>query len=1488
MLTIEGGTITENIASDKGGAIYNKGTLAVSGGCIINNISKDGGGIYNTEDGTADICGYAQITANKTTELGGGGITNLGTLSVSDNASVSYNYGYSNGGGIRNGGTATVTGGSITDNSAGKSGSGICNQGTLNMQGTPLVKDNMGDDVYLPSSKTITITGSFSSGARIGVSSASEKPIVTSGYGSYNLAQASNYFFENGTDCVSVIESGGEVKLNTDGIVYVKRSWDAEKQFVTKELSHLTNYITVSGSLGGLSSDNWYVVKGNITVDSRIDNRGKANLLLCDGASIEFKEGIRNQNNIGSELNIYAQQSGTGKLSATGTYDIAAIGSEDEEKSGTINIYGGVISTVYGIGGAYECAGGIVRIYGAEVKSREIGCGSNSPDDSSAYIGIFNSTLTAAIHNGAGVLDFYNSVLNNSGVLTFSEAEVGAHKGCKKMGDINIVNSYIDASTKIGQGAAIGSCEGCDAGNIRIINSTVNAHSVKDSVYGYGYGAAIGGGKGGNIVIDHSCVVASAYSGAAIGGGKDCSGGSVSITDSVVMTSAYMGGAGIGGGDSGDSGSIRITDSEVEATGGEYSAGIGGGDEGGCNDITIINSDVTATGGDYAAGIGSGDEGKKMETITIIDSTVTASSKDEGAGIGGGDNGDGGTISITCSTVTATGGKDGAGIGGGEGGSGGTIEINKSTVTAAGKSCGAGIGCGESGSKTEIKILNESTVEATSGGSGYAAAIGDGDYTFVSADVSTYIDKGLAVIAGSSSSDTERYIGQDRYNAVWNSKYAKIYPCEHPTYAWCYENSAYHRKKCTDCGLFFGDYEQHDYNSENVCTVCGASAVMATLTFIEKNSAGDEVTTGIEAPKYTEYSIPACSNVPDGMAFIGWQIEDEEYYYEPGDTVQVSNVNIIALYLPVVTAQFIDSEGVRRTVQARQLSDDIVYLSAGWYVADSDIDYSRFSERTVIAGGDVRIILADGVTVTMGDSTGNSSARAIQAKNSLSTLSIYGQAEQSGVIRCDNNRIQLANFNMYGGSLLSTGDVSAAIDTNFVRGTLETPYFNSLKGFTFSGGSLLAERFITDIDNQLGWTNLSDSIRFNEINTLRKGAFTIAGGQAFTDGESIYTGTLTPEQVTAMQGKTLTPYQLHHFGEPEWTWSEDYKHATALFKCTDCDYVTEVEGVITSEGTEDRVVYTATAEFNGETYTDESIDYSDGIGARLVGHSISLEGDIAINFYMELSDSVIAHKDTAYLHFTIPIGGGTDTQDMLVKDARLVESGSKTYYVFKCRVAAKEMTSQIKAQMIDGDLTGTEYTYSVKEYADYLLEHADEREDLKKAVPLVKSMLNYGAYAQIYFDKNPGKLANADLDDRDKVLGDVTFTAPGISFDLPDGVTFEGATLSLKSETTLSLYFKSSTTLTFSCGDYTVEKASSGGYQVARIRGIKAKHIGSTFTLTVNGGTVTYSPLNYCKNVLPDLTASQDEVQNQQDEKLQNVVKALYLYWQAANAYFPE
>ena len=286
-----------------------------------------------------------------------------------------------------------------------------------------------------------------------------------------------------------------------------------------------------------------------------------------------------------------------------------------------------------------------------------------------------------------------------------------------------------------------------------------------------------------------------------------------------------------------------------------------------------------------------------------------------------------------------------------------------------------------------------------------------------------------------------------------------------------------------------------------------------------------------------------------------------------------------------------------------------------------------------------------------------------------------------------------------------------------------------------------------------------------------------------------------------------------------------------------------------------------------------------GLGEHLYGHSITLDGSIGVNFYVELTDALLA-SETAEMVFTIPNGSKTDTQTLLVKDAVQKQLGGKTYYVFKCNVSAKDMASEITAQMFDGDKAGTEYKYSVKDYAEYLLENTEGNAEYANAAPLVKAMLNYGAASQTYFSIE-GTAANASLTDADKALDNVTIPAK-FEYDdnasLPTGVTFEGATLSLRSETTLSLYFKGLPAETvFTCDGKTVETAKNGEYVVARIRGIKASELENNFTVTFDeDGRVTYNAMTYCYNVLNDDTV---------DDNLQNVCKALYQYAQAAKTY---
>ena len=339
-------------------------------------------------------------------------------------------------------------------------------------------------------------------------------------------------------------------------------------------------------------------------------------------------------------------------------------------------------------------------------------------------------------------------------------------------------------------------------------------------------------------------------------------------------------------------------------------------------------------------------------------------------------------------------------------------------------------------------------------------------------------------------------------------------------------------------------------------------------------------------------------------------------------------------------------------------------------------------------------------------------------------------------------------------------------------------------------------------------------------------------------------------------------------------------------------YVNDTELANNPDGT-----YSFTMPAGDANVTAEMIPFD----AHLYGHSLSLDGDIGVNFYMELGDSV-KNSETAKMIFTVPNGSKTETQELFVKDVldKTATVDGTTYYQFKCKVSAKDMASPIKAQIVDGDTKGTEYTYSVREYAAYVLEHPDafseDKYKQRKLLDLVKAMLNYGSAAQEYFGVG-GTLANDGLNtgysDVDKVsAGDINKPYDFDKYDryLPEGVTFEGVTLSLKSETTLSLYFKSENEMIFvGCdnfetrSNYDADVERTGDYWVFRIRGISAAELDSTIALYFwlpeirIQSTVCYCPLIYCYNVL-----NRDEGTPQ----LKKVCKALYLYNQAANDYF--
>ena len=179
VLNMTGGEISGNKAAE-GGAVEvldANCTFNLSGGKIINNSSSgDGGAIYlNQEPSVLNMTG-GEISGNTATGNGGG----------------VYIY--------RSGSVCNLSGGTIESNTAGKNGGAVyINKGALKLSGTPVVKGNTVSDkannVYLPSGKTLTISGAMSSGAFIGVTTENTNyPVVFSN--AYDT-DYSGYFFSD-------------------------------------------------------------------------------------------------------------------------------------------------------------------------------------------------------------------------------------------------------------------------------------------------------------------------------------------------------------------------------------------------------------------------------------------------------------------------------------------------------------------------------------------------------------------------------------------------------------------------------------------------------------------------------------------------------------------------------------------------------------------------------------------------------------------------------------------------------------------------------------------------------------------------------------------------------------------------------------------------------------------------------------------------------------------------------------------------------------------------------------------------------------------------------------------------------------------------------------------------------------------------------------------------------------------------------------------
>lgn len=282
------------------------------------------------------------------------------------------------------------------------------------------------------------------------------------------------------------------------------------------------------------------------------------------------------------------------------------------------------------------------------------------------------------------------------------------------------------------------------------------------------------------------------------------------------------------------------------------------------------------------------------------------------------------------------------------------------------------------------------------------------------------------------------------------------------------------------------------------------------------------------------------------------------------------------------------------------------------------------------------------------------------------------------------------------------------------------------------------------------------------------------------------------------------------------------------------------------------------------------------------GHSLTLEGDIGVNFFVNLTEEEVQNATVSFTWFD-------KTLNNVPLNTQLCDNG---YYKVSCPVAVAEMTYEITATLkINGEEAATD-TCSVVEYANKILSEDYEEtytgtgaKSYANLKALVQSMLDYGSRAQTRFDRNTENLANGGnyFFDNEVLIDSV---ASDMSADLENyGLRYEFTSVLFLSKTSLRHYYTVTDKDKFAnfSGAVTIngvkaEPVEKYGKIYFEKTNIAASELDLQFALKIGNSTYNYSVIDYVKLF----------VDSDLEEASIELGKATYRYNQAAKAYFAD
>ena len=318
------------------------------------------------------------------------------------------------------------------------------------------------------------------------------------------------------------------------------------------------------------------------------------------------------------------------------------------------------------------------------------------------------------------------------------------------------------------------------------------------------------------------------------------------------------------------------------------------------------------------------------------------------------------------------------------------------------------------------------------------------------------------------------------------------------------------------------------------------------------------------------------------------------------------------------------------------------------------------------------------------------------------------------------------------------------------------------------------------------------------------------------------------------------------------------------------------------------------------------------------GHSLTLQGDIGIYFYVNVAAAGITPEQIMNGNHSISFSFAWKTTpapytDLSVDNVTLDRAycsehpeaydSEKRFFKIKCNTAVAEMSCIVHASaIVKNSLGATVYSdsddYSVRDYALTIIN--DESTYGTNLVNLSKAMLDYGAKAQVVFGIATGSPANAGVeysmtpvtaDDIENAIKAAngnqtqsTMTAGTAEF----GCDYAGSTIMFLTKTSIRLYYTVSNQGLFDEKKLAYITANSNNpnafrfsaekdpYMMFELSNIHAKDLDVLQTFTIAGQTYLYSVLDYSKNILRYGTNNDDRA----------LAQATYWYNHYTNIYF--